>query len=527
MKQTRFAAVLMLALVMVFAFSAMALADDSSITITGTTAGHTFEAYQIFTGTLSTNASGEKVLTNLAWGNGVNSTALLTALKADSAFGVGSANEFYRCATASDVAKVMDKVANDAAKAQAFAAVVGKNLTNLSSSATPSANATSCTIVVSSKGYYLVKEKDGSLAGQNAAYTRFILQVAGPTTAQPKTSIPTVEKKVQDINDSTDTAFGGLQDSADHDINDVIPYTLTGTLPSTLGDYTTYKYVFHDTLSAGLTYDNDAKVYLVTPAGEREITGNASINYTAPELTVSLANVKAVSGLTADSKIVVKYTATLNGNAVIGSAGNPNTVYLEYSNNPNATGSGVDETGKTPVDKVTVFTYQLVVNKVDENNRPLSGAEFALYKYDGTAYRLFGTPTVTGNVFNWKGLDDGKYMLEEVAAPTNYNKIEAPYYFTVTANHDALSADPQLTILNAQATSANGTALTSTDDGYIAFTATLSTGKLETTIINQPGVVLPATGGMGTTLFYVLGGLLLVGAAVVLITKRRVDSDAE
>ena len=122
----------------------------------------------------------------------------------------------------------------------------------------------------------------------------------------------------------------------------------------------------NDTLSAGLTYNNDAAVYIVNGSTKTSVTDKFTVSYQGTSLTVTCDDVKAIDGVTKDSKIIVEYTAKLNENAVIGNSGNPNEVYLEFSNKPDASGTGdTDNTGKTPVDKVVVFTYELDTVKID------------------------------------------------------------------------------------------------------------------------------------------------------------------
>ena len=248
---------------------------------------------------------------------------------------------------------------------------------------------------------------------------------------------------------------------------------------------------------------------------------------TAPLLTVSCDDVKAL-GAGNSSVITVEYTATLNANAVLGSAGNPNTVYLEYSNNPNKSESGNTETGNTPPDTVIVFTYKVVVNKIDGNNVALKGAGFTLYKCAGhtTETDEGGKEVVNHNweevakinagdttTFTFSGLDDGEYKLVESETPAGYNTID-DIYFTVTAEHDVLSDNPALTSLNSNVTT-----------GEITFTSNTTDGSLSTNVVNNAGATLPETGGVGTTIFYIIGGVLVVGAIVLLVTKKRMSAE--
>ena len=340
MKHLKKLAGVLLALAMVFTLALPAFAAETtySITINNSAEGHTYEAYQIFTGDLSGTT-----LSNIVWGSGV-SEAGQTAL--------------------GDAAAKAEALKTEA-DAKAFAKEVASYLTTAASSANTVSDG-NYVIFGLAAGYYLVKDQDGSLTGDNDSYTEYIVKVVSNTTATPKSDVPTVQKKVKDINDSTDDAMTGWQDSADHDIGDSVPFQLKATLADNVSSYTTYKVVFRETQSKGLTYNNDAKVYIggeETDGFTVTATDNADGTTT---LTVSCDDVKAL-GAGNGSVITVEYTATLNENAVLGSAGNPNEVYLEYSNNPNKSESGDNETGNTPKDVVIVFTYKTIISKVTKN----------------------------------------------------------------------------------------------------------------------------------------------------------------
>lgn len=514
MKHIKKLASLLLALVMVLSLAVTAFADEPttySITINNSTAGHTYEAYQIFTGDLATNEAGNKVLSNIVWGSGV-SEAGQTAL--------------------GDAAAKAETLKTEA-DAKAFAKAVAPYLTTAAGSAN---TVTDGKYVISglAAGYYLVKDQDGSLTGDNDSYTEYIIQVVGNVTATPKSDVPEVQKKVKDINDSTDTTKTDWQDSADYDIGDSIPFQLKATLADNVSSYTTYKVVFHDTLSKGLTYNNDAKVYIDgTETNGFTVTATVNADGTTT-LTVSCDDVKAL-GAGNSSVITVEYTAKLNENAVLGSAGNPNEVYLEYSNNPNKSENGNNETGETPKDVVIVFTYKTIINKVDSENAPLTGAAFKLEKLikgkDGAA----GTWTTvkeftvdeTTTSFTFSGLDDGQYKLTETKTPAGYNTID-PIYFVIEATHDATADTPALTVLKAYLTDENGNKKTEVKDGETVNidlgTVDLTAGSITTTVVNKSGSELPSTGGIGTTIFYVLGSILVIGAAVLLVTKKRMST---
>ena len=513
MKHSKKLASLLLALVMALSLAVTAFADESttySITINNSTAGHTYEAYQIFTGDLATNEAGNKVLSNIVWGSGV-SEAGQTAL--------------------GDAAAKAETLKTEA-DAKAFAKAVAPYLTTAAGSAN---TVTDGKYVISglAAGYYLVKDQDGSLIGDNDSYTEYIIQVVGNVTATPKSDVPEVQKKVKDINDSTDTTKTDWQDSADYDIGDSIPFQLKATLANNVSSYTTYKVVFHDTLSKGLTYNKDAKVYIDgTETNGFTVTATVNADGTTT-LTVSCDDVKAL-GAGNSSVITVEYTAKLNENAVLGSAGNPNEVYLEYSNNPNKSEEGNNETGETPKDVVIVFTYKTIINKVDSENKPLTGAAFKLEKLikgeDGAAdawttikeFAVDGTTTS----FTFSGLDDGQYKLTETKTPVGYNTID-PIYFVIEATHGETADVPTLKTLNAYLTDANGNKQTEMKDGESVNidlgTVDLTAGSITTTVVNKSGSELPSTGGIGTTIFYVLGGVLVLAAVVLLVTKKRMS----
>lgn len=484
---------LLLAMVMMMsvAITAMAKGETYSITINNSAEGHTYEAYQIFTGDLSTNEADAKVLSNIVWGSGV-SEAGKTAL--------------------GDAAAKAETLKTEA-DAKAFAKEVAPYLTTAAGSAS---TVTDGNYVISglAAGYYLVKDQDGSLTGDNDSYTEYIIKVVSDTTATPKSDKPKVEKKVKDTNDSTGVT-SDWQDSADYDIGDSVPFQLKATLANNVSSYTTYKVVFHDTLSKGLTYKDDAKIY-IDGKETNGFTVTSTVNADGTTtLTVSCDDVKAL-GAGNSSVITVEYTATLNNNAVLGSSGNPNEVYLEYSNNPNKSGAGNNETGNTPEDVVIVFTYKTIINKVDGEGQPLTGAEFTLEKYNnetGIWEAIAVVKSDNGTTFTFSGLDDGKYRLTETTTPAGYNTID-PIEFTITAEHEVLSDNPALTSLSGNAT-----------DDKITFGSDVTEGSLSANVVNKAGSTLPETGGMGTTIFYVLGAILVLGAAIMLIAKKRMSSE--
>lgn len=517
MKKMKKVMALLLGLVMVLAMSVVAFADEGTYTITIKNAetGHTYEAYQIFAGTLS-----DGVLSDISWGDGVRTF------------------EYDNTSVAKDIAKALT-----AANAEDFAAVAGGNLTAITSGTYLNGKITGLTA-----GYYLVKDKDGSVSGQSS-YTSYLLKVAGNVEVTPKTGVPTVEKKVKEnvkkVNENgteTDSNIPSYQipakynDVADYNIGDKVPFQLVGTMPSNIDKYAHYYYEFADTLSNGLTYNEDPVVKI---DGVEIGIDKVTIDSTGNSLKVIFNDIKEVAAVTKDSIVTVDYTATLNSNAVIGLDGNPNEVKLIFSNNPNMTGDGTGkptDTGETPIDKVIVFTYELDVEKVDgtENTKKLADAEFVLKRNAGenTEYAVVtngklekwvdsianATKLVTGvdGLVKVAGLDDGTYYLEETKAPSKYNKLSEDVTIVISASTENNqtwngTASDALTKIDV---TANG----KKSDGNV------NEGSVKVTVENNQGSTLPTTGGMGTTVFYVVGSILVLGAAILLITKKRMSA---
>lgn len=495
MKTIKRSIALVLAMILTLAMSVTVFAAPNadqntfSLTLNKAVKGHTYEAYQILSGDLSADKA---TLSNIKWGEGIKAEGQ-TALGGDAA----------------GYAKKLADMGNNSKELKEQAQIIGANLASASGSVTVTDPDVKNVISNLKPGYYLIKDKDDSLQGQES-YTEFILHVTDDVDANVKADVPSVEKKVKDTNDTTGETTG-WQDSADYDIGDDVPFQLTATLANNIESYKTYSLKFNDTLSKGLDYNNDAVIKL----GDKDVTSYFTPSYdaTAKTLTFICDNILAF-GATNSDKIVVEYTAKLNENAVIGAAGNPNTVYLDFSNNPNNGGEG--DRGKTPEDKVIVFTYKLTVNKVDKENKPLTGAEFSLFKKVNGKDELVEVKKILstnaeGTVFGFTGLDDGTYVLRETKTPDGYNSIE-DQTFTISAKHDESSDDPKLTALTGDVASGS----------IINLGVMLEKGELSTDVVNNKGSVLPSTGGAGRVAIYVIGAILVIGGGIVLVTKKRV-----
>lgn len=508
-----------------------ALAAESKyvITINGKSTDHTYEAYQVFSGTVDMTST---TLSDVQWGSAISgkSTEFLDALRADTTIG----NDFPATSvtTAAQVADVLAGYTKDKdAKAKAFAAVVGKfiteqnittNLTSTNSSTTD--GVTHYTIDVGAAGYYFIKDRDNTVTNPNSA-TQYILKVVGPTSVNSKDgTVPTVKKEVTTAGQKTETA----------NIGDSVKFILTGELPSNYADYKEpYVYEFHDTLSKGLTYNDDVKVYVQ----------NNTVKFTNLKAAKAATDGQPVT-ITKTSKIIVEYTATLNQYAEVGTTGNTNEVKLVYSNDPNKDGKG-----ETTLDKVTVYTFQLNVDKVDSKdkttnnnvvtyNKHLAGAEFKLYIEVGENNTTKWATVENGKLTGWvdseangttlttneqgkiavAGLKDGTYYLKEVKAPDGYNLPTGTQAITPITLTAATSEGNVFTGALDSTKDNTETNKSSVDTG--------TTGNATVTIENTAGSTLPSTGGMGTKLFYTIGGILMAGAAIVLVVRKR-RSDAE
>ena len=473
------------------AASATAAENNYDITVPSTDT-HTYSVYQVFTGDLSNGT-----LSNIKAGHNFNKNNTASKSAADAAAEIAQGT-----------------YANNTEKLAAITPYV--DLTG-----TAFGEVSANTALSAPAGYYLLKDKD-AVTGDDAA-TLFIVQVNGPVTVNRKADKPTFEKKVKDVNDSTGVKTD-WQDSADYDVNDDVPFQLTATLPTNETDfaaYKTYKLVFHDNQSAGLTFKPETVV--VKYEGKTLNTESYTLDQNPTDghtFDITITDAKTVKdaegnaiNVAAGGKFTVEYKSTLNANAVIGAAGNPNEASLEFSNNPNVGGEG--NTGKTPTDKVIVFTYQLDINKTFNGGTPDDSdlPEFTLYKFDSATNdyttnvgKVDITKTADGKyTASFKRVDDGKYKLVETKTPAGFNTA-ADTTFEITADHDVESDNPQLTVLKINTTAGNTT-----------------TGTVTANVVNQKGSNLPSTGGMGTTVLYAAGASIVLAAAfgIAFAVRRR------
>ena len=506
-------------------------AADPTYTITmQSTTGHTYNAFQIFKGDVTKNGE-KKVLSNIDWGEDVNSDALVDALTKDTTYGaafttaIGSETNAKK--VAEKVAKQIATYEKDSAEIKAIAQIIGKN-TKGTGTATDGGSFAG--------GYYLIKDSTSSLptdptTQKSDTISSFLLEVVGNSTPSAKDSTVESHKTVTETDDTTPTTTPG-QKFADYDIGDEIPYELTFTLPSNYADYVNYPITFTDDMCAGLSWDGNAKIYY----GASDTTG-ADIKFSSGDSsypdgakwTYTTVDLKTKT-LSASDVITVKYSATLDSDAAINKAGNPNKYHVTFYRDPNNSTTPTpptnpDEptpptppTGDTPDDTTVVFTYELVFNKTDGKD-PLKGADFRLEKniggtwtevtaiHTGTGAKNPTKSAVTADTtqFTFSGLDAGEYKLTETATPSGYNSID-PIEFTVTRT-------------------AEGNMVTNLASTGLTMTPTFNAtdAKLEAEIINSEGIELPGTGGIGTTIFYIVGSLMVGGALVLFVVRKRMN----
>lgn len=540
-------------------------------TNTASNAGHTYEAYCILKGNYAED-QGQIVLSSPRWETDAFGTALLEALKEDTFFGEGIANYFSSVTTAKQFTELISLQTFTTAQKEELAHVIHKVVAaqRLTAVATTTQEAPPYTMEVPA-GYYLIKDKDNSLAdATDKAYTDAILQVSGAVTLYHKGTVPTVTKKVSDTTSGFDKV-AGVAIAKDH------YYQLTGTLPNDLLKYDSYTYVFEDTLGKGMDFVAIDKVYIPrdnnTEVEIQNTTDNESAHsgfkYTydkaTHKLTITLEDIlhgNNAHGILPRDTIMVLYRAKLNENAVIGYEGNANSVVLRYSNNPNADpNANPKPMGVTTPDSTRVYTYGVQVHKTEGgSNTALANAKFVLYR-DMRVTGDNGIETVpeyavvdkNGFITGWTtyaqnapenaqkatvlttdasgvkiyGLDSNiGYFLEEIAAPSPlYNLLSDPVDLRLTGTltdgvitHVAASSESQDCNIGDQWTKT--ITITNADETTESKVVTVG---INLTIPNYKGAVLPSTGGIGTTMFYIAGAILVLGAIAMLVTKKRMN----
>lgn len=529
------------AAIMLIAMTTTVFADATLSRASGDT--HTYEVYQIFTGSVS-----EDVISGVKWGkNGTGtegtdvSSTVLNALKSVNS----EPKESVKIAT-------IDDYWNQAAGAPApFATIDGTTTTTAS---LPS-------------GYYLIK--DTTRAGNGDSVNFHVVKITNGSenlTITQKRDEPVVYKYIKE--DSTSL----YRKTADYSMDEEIPFRIVGTLPDAAdyARYTTYQYTFTDTLTRMNYVAHSLHVYvyrgytdantLGTYVGELKLNDAANVSVTASgtNVTVGFTDLKAAKyvedgindGVVAGDVVVVEYTAKFTADAVERQYGNPNEVKLTYSNNPNLDSSGnpITTTSDTPKDYAYAFTYTLDATKVDSTTKQaLSGAGFKIYYKDNAETAHYAVIT-DGKVTDWetniddatqittgangqilvKGLDAGTYYLKETKTPDNYSTIANDVKFTISATISSKTGG----VAGSDKYEISALSITSSDTNVDVdkkakenLVANKQTGTVYTNIKNSPTSTLPTTGGIGTKIFYVVGGIMMVASLALLFLKKRVSKN--
>lgn len=500
MKTVKRALALVLALTIILTLSIGTFAasgtngNSGKITIDNAVVGQTYTIYQILKlESYDEEAKAYSYKATTAWESFINGTGIKdTYVTADS-------QGYVTWIDGADVA-------NFANLAQAHAKT--NNISNQGSKVAAAAGdekATTVTFDNLNLGYYLLDSSLGTLCSLDTTHTDVIIH--------EKNEVPTNEKKVEE-----DSTPGGLGSVNDADIGQMVKFVSKITIP--VGSAAV---VYHDKMSEGLSlvWGKEGKLGLTVYTDATLIPEKAlsddNYNVTAKNLadgcTFEVNFARYLDLVTEDTTLYIVYYATVNENAVVGGSGNPNESWLSYS-----------EDGKTTTvpSETTTYTWKMDVFKHNADGVGLAGAKFVLSRTTDKkdAIKLIAvpnkeTPTYrvakadeTENViteietdgtgkFTITGLDSDTYYLIETSAPAGYNVLKDPVTVTI-------SDKGQLAVIE------NG----------------ISKDVTEVCVLNKSGAELPSTGGIGTTVFYVLGGLLVVCAGVLLITKRRMNKNA-
>lgn len=396
----------------------------------------------------------------------------------------------------------------------------------------PAGSTTSCSIPVDGMGYYMVDEVT-PVAGTHAAASVIMLDTTEPNaTIDIKSDYPSVTKKIQEDDNNIE-----WNDIGDYNIGQTIPYKYTTKVPTRIGDYATYKFVFHDKADSALTMDtNSIKVTIGgTAIDKTKYTVNTGTAAGGDTFNITFNDLKtAKTGLRAGEEIVVTYNGKINSTAAAktGRPGYENKVQLEYSNNPDSDGAG--STGKTPWDVVVAFTYKVSGTKISSANDKLANAKFRLYTDAGCTQEVKtakeGSNYVVGastgadivsdsnGVFNIVGLDGGTYYLKEVAAPTGYKPLTSALKLTITPT---FTTDRNSYTEGAGSTANVLKTLSATLDTK-TLTTDVATGNVSVTVTNKKGVKLPVTGSAVTAIMVTAGGAFMIAAV-----RRKKSEDAE
>lgn len=579
-----------LAVVFTFMCALPAMADDATytLTITNPEAGHTYEAYQIFAGTFSTgtvkNEKNEDVtesyLSDINWGSGVITSdkdyaAMIDALKHTNPVLYDNGETLVEGVNDATKVAVALNNHNNAETADIFNEIVGGHLTDVFAEATATADG-KMVFENLTPGYYLVKDKDNSLAGKdNQSYTKYLVKLVDSTEISVKSQSMSLKKFIVKGNDKVKANNAAMGEKVNYRLE---------TVTSKMDGYESpYTYIIHDELDEGLTFNQDVVVKIGKDADldknevyaaanvkvEYSTAANGKYSETMPEvpengkLYICITVNNLVENSKQDMNVLVTYSATVNNKAVIGTKPNTNTAYLEYSNNPNQSQGNNIPTSTTPAEHVYTYVAGFEISKVSPADKLLPGAQFMIEGTDGTTITKLN---VIG--YSFKEDDDGKYynVNNSYTTATQDNYVGKKYvaeYGTIEKDGSqvvGMTSDKDETVGTLRFNGLKEGTYTITEvlapTGYkkldkpitvkIKWTAPkLENGETECEwtytasseendavlatsandhykIVNQHGLTLPFTGGEGANLLAGLGLALMAAAvAAILYIKRR------
>lgn len=508
--------------------------------------GKTYSAYKLFDST----HSGDAYAYYMSKSNQFYAETLVDGTPAAGSVQAVLKQYFTFTAIPGDNTKV-SVTAKDGFDARAFGDAMESFLASATPDATSPAAANERAVITlpndeAGQGYYLVtgtaKAVDSTeTAGNKDVTSAVIVTNEDPDPVMyPKAGVPTLDKKITKVQEGTTEQTGAVLDAqgqaAVAKVGSTVSYEIDSIVPDMTG-YTTYTFTIGDTITAGLDYVKDSFKIKYGDGTATAITPTFTNSDKKFELTIPKTTLDQYDAGTA---ITLTYDCTVNDSALTYDYEN-NTANLTYSRNP------YDDSQKdtTPDKKTYVIDLNIDVDKVAEgaSGKKLDGAEFKLYKLDadGTT-KLYYKKTTNG--IEWKdaqadgdtfttdengklttqvqGLDKGEYYLEETKAPTGYNALAQPVKVTITAVADG-TADTESEEVTYSATADGATV--AVNNGTVDLTAAQASTQpvAVATIVNNAGQVLPSTGGIGTTMFYVIGAILVIGAGVLLVSRRRMN----
>lgn len=508
--------ILAIILVAVMAFApakSFAAEGDLTITVTGDVAGRTLSVYKLFD--LTVTGTTENPVYNYSWAGA--SEAFFTSKGYDTV------------AKATDYLKGFENNSTELTRIaeEYYAYCVANNVAATVASTTIAADATQAVFTVPGQGYYLVYDETASVGTGRAIAAAMLSNVTENTTVALKAEKTTVDKKIVESD-------GSKVEGTSANVGDKIDFAVTSKVPNVVG-YDSYTFVVTDTLSKGLTL-NDSVAVTIDGVAYTDFT-KTSVKNTDGTTTLTITFDATKFAALKDKigkEIVITYSATVNSNAVE-TGDNTNSVKITYSNDPNTTG-----TGETTPDIVHVYTYKIDFTKKNTAGVALNGAKFILKLADGT-YATFdtngvflgavekrtdatvlvsaGTTTIDDEEVPLgkiaiSGLKAGTYTLIETEAPEGYSVPNFEFTFTIS---QTLKADGTLETASFDyTTDTNNTAA----KGYMT-DATATSASFAIDVLNAKEGALPTTGGIGTTIFTVVGIVVMAAAVVALVAHNR------